>query len=317
MYNIGVDIGGTNIAVGIVDESFNIISKTSFKTAVPRSEKEICDDISNHILKLVKESSISMDDIGSIGIGVPGSANKENGVVEHCANLFFHNWHIVDMMQSKINKKVYIENDANAAAYAEYIAGSAKGYKDVVVITLGTGIGGGIIIDGKVLTGSNYNGAEIGHMVIKYGGEKCSCGRSGCFEQYASTKALVRQTKQAINENTNKNSIMFQLTDGNLNKVSGKTAFIAAAQGDASAQKVLDNYFDYLACGITNVINIFQPDILCIGGGISREGSKLLDPIKERIEKERYSKHAQKQTKISIATLGNDAGIIGAAMLKE
>ena len=127
----------------------------------------------------------------------------------------------------------------------------------------------------------------------------------------------MRQTKQAIKENTNKDSIMFQLTDGNLNKVSGKTAFIAAAQGDASAQKVLDNYFDYLACGITNVINIFQPDILCIGGGISREGSKLLDPIKERIEKERYSKHAQKQTKISIATLGNDAGIIGAAMLKE
>ena len=193
----------------------------------------------------------------------------------------------------------------------------AKGVKNAIVITLGTGIGSGIIIDGKIYSGSNYNGAEIGHMVIEHNGVECSCGRKGCYEKYASTSALVRITKEFMQNAKSKDSLMFKLCSNDINKVSGRTAFTAAESNDTLAKAVLDKFFDYLACGIINVINIFQPEILCIGGGISKEGNKLLDPIMERVKKERYSKHAKTQTKLCIAKLNNDAGIIGAAMLKQ
>lgn len=316
MYYLGVDIGGTNIVVGVVDENYKIIEKLSFKTAIPRSEESICDDIANTCFEVVKNAEISMDDVYSIGIGAPGSANPKTGVVEYCANLLFDNWNLVDMIQKRTNKKVFIENDANAAAFAEYIAGAAKGAKNAVAVTLGTGIGGGIIIDGKLYSGSNYCGAEIGHMVIEHGGTECSCGRKGCFEKYASTKALVRMSKDMLLEHDcEKTSLMWSLIENDIEKMSGKTAFIAARKGDILAKEILSKYFDYLACGLANIINIFQPDILCIGGGISKEGDYLLNPLIEKIEKERYSRYSEKQTKICIAALGNDAGIIGAALL--
>ena len=317
MYYIGIDIGGTNTVVGIVNQSYEIISKTSFKTAIPRSQESLCDDISLAISKVLSNANISIDDIASIGIGAPGSVNRETGIVEFSSNLFYHNWPLADMIKERTGKQTFIENDANAAAYAEYLAGAAKGVKNAIVITLGTGIGSGIIIDGKIYSGSNYNGAEIGHMVIEHNGVECSCGRKGCYEKYASTSALVRITKEFMQNAKSKDSLMFKLCSNDINKVSGRTAFTAAESNDALAKAVLDKFFDYLACGIINVINIFQPEILCIGGGISKEGNKLLDPIMERVKKERYSKHAKTQTKLCIAKLNNDAGIIGAAMLKQ
>lgn len=316
MYYLGIDLGGTNIVAGVVDSSYNIISKASCKTAIPRPEIEICKDMAKLCFDVLKKASITIDDIEFIGIGAPGSANRETGIIEFSSNLYFHNWKIVDMMRELTGKPIEIENDANAAAFGEYKAGAAKGYNSAIAITLGTGIGGGIIIDGKIYTGSNFNGAEIGHMVIVHDGLKCACGRRGCFERYASASGLTNLTKEALKSNP-KGSLMWKYIGGDLKKVSGLTSFEAMKRGDKLAKEVVDKYISYLACGVTNIINIFQPDIVCIGGGVSKQGDSLLNPLKKIIEKERYSKHAKKQTKICLATLGNDAGLIGAAILNK
>lgn len=315
MYRLGIDLGGTNIVAGVVDENYKIISKASCKTAVPRPESDICDSMSEVALQAIKEADISIEDVESVGIGVPGAVNPETGIIEYSANLFFHNWKIVEMMEERLNTKVKIENDANAAALGEYLAGSAKGAKNAVAITLGTGVGGGIIIDGKIYSGSNYAGAELGHMVIVKGGKECACGRCGCWEAYASATGLINLTKQKILSEKPEFSYMLKSCDGDLSNVTGKTAFDAVRAGDPMAEQVVDEYISYLATGIVNIINIFQPDVLCIGGGVSNQGENLLAPLRNVVERERYTKHNDKQTVICQCSLGNDAGIIGAAYL--
>jgi glucokinase len=217
------------------------------------------------------------------------------------------------LIQKHIDKPVYIENDANAAAYGEYVAGAAKGAKNAVCITLGTGVGGGIIIDGKIYSGSNFAGAEIGHTVIGIDGPQCSCGRKGCFEAYSSATGLIRMTKEKMDAVPD--SVMHKITEERGGKVSARTSFDAMRQGDAAAKEVVDFYIKALACGITNTINTFQPDILCIGGGVCNEGDALLLPVKELVAKEVYTRNSPKNTEIVIAKLGNDAGLIGAAFL--
>lgn len=316
MYYLGIDIGGTNIVCGLVDQEGTILSKASVKTAVPRSEEAICDDMAKLCLAVSEQYGKDMDQIYSIGIGAPGSANKQTGVVEFSTNLYFHNWELVKMMEERTGKRIFIENDANTAALAEYLVGAAKGTKNAVVITIGTGIGSGIIIDGKLYNGCNDTGGEMGHMVIVHGGEQCSCGRRGCFEQYASASALVRLTKEAMKIHSKKeDTILWELCNGDLSKLSGRSAFQGMKQNDAVSKEVLDRYFDYLGCGLVNVINTFQPEILCIGGGISKEGETLLAPLRTYIQRERYSKHSKIQTRLVSACLGNDAGVIGAALL--
>ena len=315
MYYLGIDLGGTNIVAGVVDESYKIIAKADCKTAAPRPESQICDSMMEMALKAVKKAKITMEDIDFIGIGVPGAVNPKTGVVEYSANLFFHNWQIVKMMEERLEKKVSIENDANAAAYGEYLAGAAKGAKNAVVITLGTGIGTGIIINGKIYSGSNYAGAEMGHMVIVYNGRECACGRKGCWEAYASASGLIQMTKEIILTERPDSSYMLKQLGGDLNRVNGLTAFNAMRAGDAAGSAVVEKYISYLGCGIVNVINIFQPDILCIGGGISNERDNLLNPVRALLKTQVYSIHSTKQTQICRAALGNDAGIIGAALL--
>lgn len=315
MYRLGIDLGGTNIVAGVVDKHCKIAAKASCKTAVPRPEGEICDSMAEVALKAINKAKITIDDIESIGIGVPGAVNPKTGIIEYSANLFFHNWEVVKMMEERFNKKVAIENDANAAALGEYLAGSAKGAKNAVVITLGTGVGGGIIVDGKIYSGSNFAGAELGHMVIVKDGKECACGRHGCWEAYASATGLISLTKQKILSEKLEYSYMLKLCDGDINKVNGRTAFDGMRDGDTTARAVVEEYISYLACGLVNIINIFQPDVLCIGGGVSNEGDTLLIPLRNIIERERYTKHNDKQTVICKCTLGNDAGIIGAAYL--
>lgn len=315
MYRLGIDLGGTNIVAGVVDEEYNIVAKASCKTAVPRPEKEICDSMAEVALQAIENANITIEDVESIGIGVPGAVNPETGVIEYSANLFFHNWSVVEMMEERLNKKVKIENDANAAALGEYLAGSAKGAKNAVAITLGTGVGGGIIIDGKIYSGSNYAGAELGHMVIVKGGKECACGRHGCWEAYASATGLINLTKEKILTEKPDFSYMLKLCDDDISNVSGKTAFEAMAEGDPLAKQVVEEYISYLATGVVNIINIFQPDVLCIGGGVSNQGENLLAPLRQIVESERYTKHNDKQTVICQCSLGNDAGIIGAAYL--
>lgn len=315
MYRLGIDLGGTNIVAGVVDEEYNIVAKASCKTDVPRPEKEICDSMAEIALEAIKNANISIDDVESIGIGVPGAVNPETGIIEYSANLFFHNWSIVEMMEERLNTKVKIENDANAAALGEYLAGSAKGAKNAIAITLGTGVGGGIIIDGKIYSGSNFAGAELGHMVIVKGGKECACGRQGCWEAYASATGLINLTKEKILTEKPEFSYMLKLCDDDISNVSGKTAFDAMAAGDPIAKQVVEEYISYLATGVVNIINIFQPDVLCVGGGVSNQGENLLAPLRAIVERERYTKHNDKQTVICRCSLGNDAGIIGAAYL--
>ncbi len=310
MYSIGVDLGGTNIVAGVVDDNYRILSVAKCKTNSPRSAEEILEDIARLCRDAVKKAGLSLKQMEFVGIGSPGTCNT--GVVEYSNNLGFVNVPICQIMHEKLGLPVYIENDANAAALGEAKAGAAKGANSCVCITLGTGVGGGIIIDGKIYGGFNFSGAEVGHIVIEQNGEPCTCGRNGCWEAYASATALVRQTKKAMQENPD--SQMWKIA-GSLDSVNGLTAFDAMRAGDAAGKAVVDQYIAYVACGVTNMVNIFQPEILCIGGGVSKEGETLLAPLRKHVEAERYSRYSEKQTKICVATLGNDAGIIGAACL--
>ena len=311
-YYIGIDLGGTNIKAGVVSEDFEIVAKTSCKTNLPRPGEEICADMAKVALEAVKEAGLTLDDIEAVGIGTPGTANSETGVIEYSNNLGFLNIPVVELMKTHIDKPCYVENDANAAAYGEFVAGAAKGANDAVCITLGTGVGGGIIINKKIYSGFNFAGAEIGHTVINVDGPQCTCGRKGCFEVYSSATGLIRMTNEAIAKHPE--SILKEEADDH-GKVSARTAFNAMRRGDAAAKQVVDDYIRYLACGIANTINIFQPDILCIGGGVCNEGDPLLLPLKELVANEVYTRNSEKNTEIVIAKLGNDAGIIGAAFL--
>lgn len=318
MYYIGVDLGGTNIAAGIVNSEFEIVKKGSVPTNVAgRTAEEIIKDMGALCDSLVKDAGLTFEDIEYVGIASPGAVDPVRGVVNYANNLPFSRFPIADTLKKYIPvKKVLVENDANAAAKGEAVAGAAKGVGDVVMITLGTGVGGGIIIDHKVYSGFNYAGAELGHIVIDYKGRQCSCGRKGCWEAYSSATGLINMTKEKLAECEEKGipTLMADIVKEE-GKVSGKTAFAAMKKGDAPAKEVVDMYIGYLGCGLSNIINIFQPEILVIGGGICNEKHYLTDPLEKIIKEETYGNEAIKPTTLKIAELGNDAGIIGAAVL--
>lgn len=310
-YYAGIDLGGTNISVGVVDEDYRIIAKASTKTNCPRPAEEIADDMAKTTLQAVEKAGITVNELEWIGVGTPGIANNATGIIEYSNNLDFHNVPICELIKKTIDKPVYIANDANAAAFGEYIAGAAKDARNAVCITLGTGVGGGIIINGKIFTGSNCGGAEIGHTVVSVDGPICTCGRRGCFEVFSSATGLVRMTKEALAANPD--SLMHNMLEND--RVSARVPFNAMREGDAAAKEVCDKYIKYLAAGITNVINVFQPDVVCIGGGVCNEGDALLVPVTELVNAEVYTRSSIKTCPIVRATLGNDAGIIGAAFL--
>lgn len=313
-YHLGIDIGGTNIACGIVNEECEIIARSKVRTNSPRPYAEILADIIRAGELACEEAGISPSQLDSIGMGCPGTCNQDTGVVEYSNNLGFKNAPLRPDVERHFGIKTYLGNDADAAAFGEYCAGSAKGADSAVVITLGTGVGSGIIIGGKIYSGSNFAGGEIGHTVIVVDGRPCTCGRKGCFEAYSSATGLVNTTREYAEKNPD--SLMAKLIkqDG---KVSARTAYQAMKQGDPVGLEVTERYVKYLAVGITNVINIFQPDILCIGGGVCNEGDTLLVPLKKAVAEQVYSKNSEKNTEIVICSLGNDAGVIGAAMLHK
>lgn len=316
MYRVGVDLGGTNIVSAVIDENYNIISKSRVKTNSPRPAEEIFDDIAKTVKDAIAAANLTINDIKSVGIGTPGSVNKANGVIEYSNNLGFDKVPALAMLKEKTGcQNIYFDNDANCAALGEAVAGVGKGVKNFIAITLGTGVGSGIVVNGKLVVGLNYAAGEMGHHVIVYNGKPCTCGRRGCWEAYASATALISQTKEAML--LHPYSKMWDMTGNDINKVNGRTAFDAMRAGDETASKVVETYIGYLACGVTNIVNTFQPDILCVGGGIGNEGENLLAPVRKILENQRYSIHAEKQTKLCSAILGNDAGIIGAALLDE
>lgn len=314
MYYIGIDLGGTNIAAGIVDESFKIVKKGSTPTLVNRDPELIIADMGKLCLELLAETGIGLEEVVCAGIAAPGSVNPRTGIIEYANNLPFLRFPIADTLRKYLPvRKVYLENDANAAALGEAVGGAAKGKRLSVMITLGTGVGGGVIIDGKIYSGFNYAGAELGHTVIEYNGRQCSCGRKGCFEAYASATALVSMTKEKLA--ACKDTLMWEMCGNDINKADARIAFAAMKKGDRAGKEVVDMYISYLACGITNMINIFQPEVLLIGGGVCNEKDYLLKPLTEIVNADQYTRNQAVKTEIKIAALGNDAGIVGAAAL--
>ena len=312
-YYIGIDLGGTNIAVGVVDENYKIVGRAKRKTVVTDNPIRIIDDMAAAAQEAVLDAGLKLADIKRCGVGSPGFADTVNGILYCAFNLNIDKLNVKELMEERLNLPTLLANDANAAALGEMLAGAGKGSDNFVIITLGTGVGGGVIMNGKMLVGSNFAGGELGHSLLVYNGEKCACGRKGCWETYASATALIRQTKLKMQEYPD--SIMWQLTGNNIDNVNGRTAFDAMREGDAAAKEVVSQYIEYVAAGVTNMINIFQPQILTIGGGISKEGDTLIKPVSEYVSKNAFSSGACEATKINVAQLGNDAGIIGAAFL--
>lgn len=310
-YLIGVDVGGMSVKIGLVDNNGKIIEKVKFVTDLD-AEKTIR-TIAEKIKAILNNNDISEKEIKGIGVGVPGTVNPECGEVEFCDNLHWINVPFTDIICKYIDIPITLGNDANAAILGEMKFGCCKNYNNAVMITLGTGVGGGIVINGKLFDGVDGKGAEIGHMTLVKNGIECNCGRKGCFEKYASATALMSITKKEMLKN--KNSAMWKRVDGDINKVDGSVPFECSKSGDVSAIKVVDEYVSNLSEGVLSLLNIFRPEAFILGGGVSAAGETLLNKVKAYCEKFDYGYKGAHIPEILIASLGNDAGIIGAAAL--
>lgn len=308
--NVGIDIGGTNIAVGLVRNG-EIIQKESFSTVKGITDKELTGSIFSVICGLCEKTGTDVSDIKNIGIGAPGAPDIKNGRTGRLVNITNAEFDFRSCFKEYTNADVYVDNDANCAAIGEAVSGAAKGYSDAVMITLGTGVGAGIILNNRIFSGFNGAAGEIGHTVIVYDGKECNCGNKGCYEKYASVTGLIELTEQAIKENPESMMKAISEKDG----LNGMTAFKAAKNGDKAAEEVIDKYIEYVSVGIANIINILQPEMIIIGGGISKEGEYLLKPLRKKVGEKVFTKSSCAE--IKAASLANDAGILGAAFLHE
>ncbi len=311
MYYIGIDLGGTNIVAGLIDEDMKIVDKLSKPTLREREADEIVLDMVNLSKELMSKNNLTTKDIYSIGVGSPGACDPENAIIKYAGNIKFKDVNIREAFNKHMDLPVYLGNDANVATLGEYMAGAGKNYKSSVMITLGTGVGGGYVENGEILTGAYFKGAELGHIVMSVGGKQCSCGRKGCWEAYSSATALIREINKAIKENPQ--SKLAELFDGDENHTNAKMVFDAKDMGCEVAEKVVEEYYNFLAEGLANIVAIFDPEVIILGGGVSAQGEKLTKPLLEKIEKLVF---AGKVTfDLRVATLGNDAGVIGAGLL--
>lgn len=307
MYRVGVDVGGTNIAIGIVDETYKIVDKTGVKTSEASSPEEMIKAIATTVTELIARNGLNELEIESIGVGVPGTAELDTGKIMYANNLGFEDVPFLPELQKALGEKLgsvtCFDNDANAAAIGEYITGGYDA-KNFVMVTLGTGIGGGIIIDGKVVRGINYAAAEIGHMTINVEGAECNCGRRGCFENYASATALINQAKEAM-----------QVDD-----MDGEKFFGLVREKNETALKVLDQFTTYLSEGLIDIINILQPEVLVLSGGITRAADLFIEQVRDKVSKGVYSRTSKKNTFITVAkgiADAGDVGIVGAALISK
>ncbi len=311
---IGIDLGGTNIAVGIVDEQGNIKHEKSCATKSERKSQEIIDDIITLVLNILEEVHMDLEEIKAIGIGIPGLADK-NGNVIFCVNLGWRNVPLRDMLAKALHKPIYIDNDATVAALAEYENGSMKKCNSGLMITLGTGIGGGIILNGEVYSGFNGVGSELGHIVVGENFYDCNCGRNGCLETFASSTAIIKHTIKLIEE-TNENSIIIEKAGGNIKNIDAKMIFDSAKEGDKIANLAVNRLVKYLGTGIINIVNFIDPEIIVLGGGVAGAGEYLLNRITNEVMANKYYIDLP-IAEIVLAKLGNKAGIIGAAMIAK
>jgi glucokinase len=312
-YSIGIDLGGTNIVAAVVDSDGNILSELDTPTAAGRPDHAILDDMVRLAEEALTASGVSRAAIEGVGAVAPGATNKSTGIVEFANNLAWKDVPMRAYLEQALNLPVYIENDANAAAFGEYTVGAAKGYESVIMVTIGTGIGGGFVVGGKIYDGANFAAMEIGHMVIVKDGRPCPCGRLGCWESYGSATGLITTTKEYMKMYPN--SMLWEMAGGDLKNVNGQIPFEAMKKGDEAAAKVVASFIDSFSCGLASLINILQPDIITVGGGISNQGETLLAPVREKVAVEIYTRNSKSNPKIVRAALGSHAGVIGAANL--
>lgn len=313
-YHIGIDLGGTNIAAGVVDEDFRLLAKAGVPTRAGRSPDEIVYDMIETAKEAAAKAGIPFTEFTSLGVGMPSYVNPKTHLLVHSNNLGWKNLPIYDYFEKYTDLPVYIENDANCAVLGETLAGAAGKCKNVIMLTLGTGVGGGIILDNKVYAGADLLGAELGHIKLVYDGVLCSCGQKGCLESYCSATALIRQAKEAAAEEPG--SLLYQLCNGQFDKINGEMIFQAKREGDRIANELTAQYTDYLAAGISTFITIFRPEMIILGGGIAEAGELLFDSLNEKIRENTF---AAAETGVPLAVkarLGNHAGIIGAAFLE-
>ena len=310
-YYIGIDLGGTFIKGGIVNENGEILVSDKTPTESEKGDKGVAANIARLATELLQRANVDISEAEGLGIGCPGMIDSNEGNVVYSNNLGWENFRICDELSSLLGGiDVKIGNDANVAALGEVKFGAARNYDSAIMITLGTGVGGGIVIDGKLVEGNKGAGAELGHIVIVKGGEQCSCGRRGCFEAYSSATALIRDTKRAMEAHPD--SKMWEI--GSPDAVTGKTVFDYAPI-DAYAKEVLDSYIEHLACGLVNYANVFRPEVILLGGGVCAQGDNLIKPVKKIFDKEIYAGEKGPCVPILIAKLENSAGLLGAAAL--
>lgn len=313
MIRLGIDIGGTAVKMGLVNDKNELIAQTSIPTKSERTAQEVIEDIGKAGLRLLSDNDLTIDACAGVGVGCPGTVDSKNGVVVYSNNLGWKEVELAKELKKYLPLPTEIRNDATVAALGEAVAGAAKGAKDVVMITLGTGLGGGIIIDGKVYEGGLAGGGELGHTVIAAGGEPCTCGRKGCLEAYASATALIRDARKALESHPG--SLMMEMCGQDPANMNGKIPFDAAKLGDETALAVVDQYIEYLGIGVANFINIFRPEQFIIGGGISKQGTYLTDALKKVVGSKCFGGETSALPEIKTALLDNSAGMIGAANL--
>ena len=312
MVYLGVDLGGTGIKVGLVTEKGEILAKGSTPTLRERPYQAIIEDIAKLCKRVVKDAGMDMADVGAIGVGVPGICDPHTGVIPFCTNLGWHEVPFVDEMRKHIDKPVIVDNDATVAGFAESIAGVSAGSSSSVFLTLGTGVGGAIIINGKPYSGAHGVGSELGHMIIRMDGDPCNCGNAGCFERYASATAIIRMAKEVLPSYPG--SQILARVNGDTSRINAKTVIDCAKEGDPAALAAFNQYVKGLATGIVGIIHTIDPEIIALGGGVSMAGDFLLNAVRKLIPQMVMYK-TMPFARIELAQLGADAGIIGAAML--
>ena len=312
MYYVGIDVGGTNLKAGVVDEQGKIISKVDCPTQVERGHEAVVENMARLALQAIEKAGVPMDEVKSIGVGIPGIQDPRTGRVPFCTNLGWHDVPVVELIQKVIDKPVFVDNDATVATLAENVAGVSAGAKSSVFLTLGTGVGGGVVIGGKVYSGANGVGSELGHMITVAGGELCTCGNRGCWERYASATALIREGRKLCAEKPD--TALLKAVDGDAEQITAKHVIDLAKSGDPDCTALFKDYVHHLCVGLVNLINLYDPEVIALGGGVSHAGQFLLDAVREELPALVFYK-AMPYARIELARLTNDAGIIGAAML--
>jgi len=313
MYRAGIDLGGTTIKAGIIDENQKILAQMSAPTKAECPAEEVIADIAALVRQLM--DTLDMDErmLAGVGVGCPGLVDADAGIVRYSNNISWENVALAKELGTYFSCEIRISNDANCAALGEVKAGAAKNVANAILLTLGTGVGGGIILNGKVFEGSNAGGAELGHTSMILGGEPCTCGRRGCVEAYVSATALIRDAKRAAA--ADKKSLLNQMCGGVLEHMNGRIPFDAALAGDKAAREVVENYYTYLAEAVANYVNIFRPDVVLLSGGICNQGSRLTTSVEEHLSFLCFGGDRAFVPPVRCAILGNHAGMIGAANL--